>query len=96
MLLLRSWQKVIDNQYLHDFAVDHSRESKKPVGVPFGQRATLQTWFDCVLATLLSGGWQSGLERTLHQGTGLIVQTGNHEAKLTLFRAGGAHCAPPR
>ena len=69
LLRLHSCQKVVGNQYPHDFAVGHSRESKKPADVPFGQRATLRTRFEDVLALLHTGGWQRGLERTTMRGT---------------------------
>ena len=69
VLRLHSCQKVVGNQYTHDFAVGHSRESKKPVDVPFRQRATLRTRFEGVLVLLHTGGWQRGLERTTRRGT---------------------------
>ena len=69
VLCLHSCQKVVGNQYPHVFAVSHSRESKKPVDVPFGQRSTLRTRFEGVLALLHTGGWQRGLERTTRRGT---------------------------
>ena len=60
VLRLHSCQKVVGNQYPHDFAIGHSRESKKPADVSFEQRPTLRTRFKAVLVLFHTGGGGGG------------------------------------